>query len=193
MLSLADTILLSIALAMDCFAVSIVSGILLRRIVWRVLIQMSVLFGIFQALMPLLGWTVAGSFAHHVNTWGHWIAFALLLLIGLNMIRESRLPEEEHHFNPTRLTTQLMLSVATSIDAMAVGVSMALTGFETLHQLVLPLVIIGVGSLLFAVAGQLLGIRFGERFNRRLKTEAIGGIILIIIGIKIVASHYISL
>ena len=125
MLSLTDTILLSIALAMDCFAVSVVSGILLRRIVWRVLIQMSVLFGIFQALMPLLGWTVAGSFAHHVNTWGHWIAFALLLLIGLNMIRESRLPEEEHHFNPTRLTTQLMLSVATSIDAMAIGVSMA--------------------------------------------------------------------
>jgi putative Mn2+ efflux pump MntP len=117
----------------------------------------------------------------------------LLLLIGLNMIRESRLPEEEHHFNPTRLTTQLMLSVATSIDAMAVGVSMALTGFETLHQLVLPLVIIGVGSLLFAVAGQLLGIRFGEQFNRRLKTEAIGGIILIMIGIKIVVSHYISL
>ena len=70
---------------------------------------------------------------------------------------------------------------------------MALTGFETLHQLVLPLVIIGVGSLLFAVAGQLLGIRFGERFNRRLKTEAIGGIILIMIGIKIVASHYINL
>ena len=178
MLSLTDTILLSIALAMDCFAVSVVSGILLRRIVWRVLIQMSVLFGIFQALMPLLGWTVAGSFAHHVNTWGHWIAFTL---------------QEEHHFNPTRLTTQLMLSVATSIDAMAIGVSMALTGFETLHQLVLPLVIIGVGSLLFAVAGQLLGIRFGEQFNRRLKTEAIGGIILIMIGIKIVASHYISL
>ena len=123
MLSLADTILLSIALAMDCFAVSIVSGILLRRIVWRVLIQMSVLFGIFQALMPLLGWTVAESFAHHVNTWGHWIAFALLLLIGLNMIRESRLPEEEHHFNPTRLTTQLMLSVATSIDAKPVSSS----------------------------------------------------------------------
>ena len=188
-MSITDLILLSIALAMDCFAVSIVSGVLIRRKLWRVMLQTAFFFGLFQALMPLIGWLAISSLAQYIEAFDHWTAFGLLVYLGVGMIRESGRPEEEHHFNPCKLKTQLVQAVATSIDALAIGISMAVTGYQQLSQLTLPLIIIGIGSFFFSVLGFLLGIRFGRGIRQRLKPELLGGIILLIIGIKILLSH----
>ena len=190
MMNLVDILLVSVALAMDCFTVSIVSGVLLRKRLWRVIVQTAVLFGLFQALMPLLGWVATSSFRQYIEAFDHWIAFGLLLYLGLSMIREAWEPDEAPHtFRPESLRTQLVQSVATSIDALAVGISMAVTGYHTVSQLTLPLVIIGAGSFLFSVGGFLLGIRFGNNIRHRLKPELLGGIILLFIGFKILLTH----
>lgn len=191
-MSLFDICLLAIALAMDCFAVSIVSGIITGRRLWGTLIQMALLFGLFQMAMPLAGWLGTSYFATYLESIDHWIAFALLALIGGNMVRESLSnedDEEDNHFNPQHLLTQLLLAIATSIDALAIGISMACTGYTRLSQLVLPLAIIGLVSFVLSIAGNLLGVRFGSTIARRLKPELLGGIILIIIGCKVLLSH----
>ena len=183
-----DIIFLAIALAMDCFAVSIVSGVLGGGV-----LRMAFLFGFFQAMMPLLGWLGISHFSALLEAYDHWIAFSLLLMIGCNMIREAFSSEEEdsghQHFNPNQLRTQLLLAIATSIDALAVGISFACTGYQQFSQLVLPLVIIGVVSFLFSILGNRLGTRFGKAIARRLKPELLGGIILILISVKILVSH----
>ena len=184
-MNLLDIILLAVALAMDCFTVSIVSGVMLSRRV----IRMAFLFGFFQAMMPLLGWLGISHFQAYMEAYDHWIAFSLLAFIGGKMIWESFGPEEEQHFNPSKLRTQLLLAVATSIDALAVGISFACTGFTMVSQLTMPLLIIGIVSLLFSIIGYHLGRRFGSIITRRLKPELFGGIILILIGVKILITH----
>ena len=184
-MNLLDIILLAVALAMDCFTVSIVSGVMLSRRV----IRMAFLFGFFQAMMPLLGWLGISHFQAYMEAYDHWIAFSLLAFIGGKMIWESFGPEEEQHFNPSKLRTQLLLAVATSIDALAVGISFACTGFAMVSQLTMPLLIIGIVSLLFSIIGYHLGRRFGSIITRRLKPELFGGIILILIGVKILITH----
>ena len=193
-MNLLDIILLAVALAMDCFTVSIVSGVIATKSEgvkskkgW--VIRMAFLFGFFQALMPLIGWLGISYFRSYMEAYDHWIAFALLAFIGGKMIWESFGPEEEQHFNPRRLRTQLLLAIATSIDALAIGISLACTGYERLSQLTLPLVIIGVVSFLFSIIGYQLGARFGHSIARRLKPELFGGVILVGIGVKILASH----
>ena len=151
--------------------------------------RMAFLFGFFQAAMPLLGWLGISHFQTMIEAYDHWIAFSLLLLIGGNMIREAFGPEEEQHFNPRKLRTQLILAIATSIDALAIGISFACTGYEHLSQLTLPLSIIGLVSFLFSILGNKLGTRFGKAIARRLKPELLGGVILILIGLKILVSH----
>lgn len=182
-----DIILLAVALAMDCFTVSIVSGLTSQDSPsaqpW--LYRMALLFGLFQAVMPLLGWLGIIHFETYIEAYDHWIAFALLAFIGGKMVWESFGPEEEQHFNPRHLHTQLFLAVATSIDALAVGISFALTGYGALSQLTLPLVIIGLVSFLFSIAGYHLGRRFGKPITKRMKPELVGGLILIAIGLKI--------
>jgi putative Mn2+ efflux pump MntP len=200
-MSIIDIILLAIALAMDCFTVSIVSGLTTcmdkEKVVkpplsleraggeasW--LYRMAFLFGFFQAIMPLLGWLGIIHFKTYMEAYDHWIAFALLTFIGGKMIWESFGPEEEQHFNPRRLHTQLLLAVATSIDALAVGISFACTGYTVLSQLTLPLMMIGVVSFLFSIMGYHLGRHFGRTITKKMKPELIGGLILIAIGLKI--------
>ena len=196
-MNLLDIILLAVALAMDCFTVSIVSGVIAmkgeepRSEKWWIL-RMAFLFGFFQALMPLIGWLGISHFQSYMEAYDHWIAFALLAFIGGKMIWESFGPEEQQHFNPRRLHTQLLLAIATSIDALAVGISLACTGYERLSQLTLPLVIIGIVSFLFSMVGYQLGARFGHSIARRLKPELFGGVILLGIGIKILVTHIFS-
>lgn len=186
-MSFIDIILLAVALAMDCFTVSIVSGLTSQDSpsteAW--VYRMAFLFGFFQAIMPLLGWLGIIHFETYIEAYDHWIAFALLTFIGGKMVWESFGPEEEQHFNPRRLHTQLLLAIATSIDALAVGISFALTGYRVLSQLVLPLIIIGIVSFLFSIVGYHLGRRFGKPITKRMKPELIGGLILIAIGLKI--------
>jgi len=189
-MNLLDFILLSIALAMDCFAVSIVSGVIMRKAQWDVILRIAFLFGFFQAMMPLLGWLGFRYFASYVEAFDHWIAFGLLATIGGKMIRDSFAPPEEHHFNPSHLLTQLTLAVATSIDALAVGISFAcMKEYGNIHSLTCPLSIIFMGSFLFALLGHLLGIGFGKGIESKLRPELLGGIILILIGLKILITH----
>ena len=188
-MSLLDIVLLSIALAMDCFTVSIVGGVFLRRRVWSVMLQTAILFGFFQAMMPLIGWVATSRFSYYIEAYDHWLAFALLAYLGISMIREAGKPEEEQIFNPKSLRTQLVQSVATSIDALAIGISMAMMNYQKLSQLTLPLLVIGLGSFLMSVLGFLLGIRFGSSIREQLKPGLLGGIILLFIGFKILLSH----
>ena len=105
------------------------------------------------------------------------------------MIKEAFEEKSEHTFNPRRLVTQLLLAIATSIDALAVGISFACIGYHSLNSLLWPLIVIGVVSFTFSVIGYMLGVRFGRRIERRLKPELLGGVILLVIGVKILLSH----
>ena len=191
-MSFLDILLLSVALAMDCFTVSIVSGTIISPPRGTVVVRLSILFGLFQALMPLLGWLGTTWLAEYIEAYDHWVAFGMLAFLGGRMIRDAFRPEEEHHFDPKNWWTGIVLAVATSIDALAVGISLAMTGYQTLSSLLLPLVAIGIGSFLFSVLGHLLGIRFGAGIRRRLRPELLGGIILIGIGVKILLTHMVS-
>lgn len=185
-----DIWLLAMALAMDCFTVSIVSGVIVRRWMWGMVIRLAFFFGLFQALMPLIGWLATSRFSEHLEAIDHWIAFALLAFIGGKMIKESFEEEQEPSFNPRHLRTQLLLAIATSIDALAIGISFACTGYHQLVQLTVPLWIIGIVSFLFSIFGYVLGVRFGRSIARRLRPELLGGIILVVIGVKILLSHF---
>ena len=216
-MSLIDIILLAVALAMDCLTVSIVSGVLVFTVdslqftddysagdsglaskstvnckLSTVNLRMAFFFGLFQAMMPLIGWLGISHFQTYMEAYDHWIAFGLLAFIGGRMVWESLHPEEEQHFNPRRLRTQLLLAVATSIDALAVGISFACTGYTSVGQLTLPLIIIGAVSFLFSLIGYQVGARFGKSASQRLKPELLGGVILILIGVKILASHLLA-
>ena len=184
-----DIWMLAIALAMDCFTVSIVSGVIVSRWLWSMILRIAFLFGLFQAMMPLIGWMATSHFSEQLEFIDHWIAFGLLAFIGGKMIRESFGPEEEQQFNPKNLHTQLLLAIATSIDALAVGISFACMGYRDFSQIAYPLFIIGLVSFMFSLFGYKLGVRFGKSIARKLKPELLGGIILIVIGIKILITH----
>lgn len=189
-MSILEIWLLAVSLAIDCFTVSITSGIILHRIRWGIFLRMAFLFGLFQAAMPFLGWLGASRFNHLIETYDHWIAFALLAFLGIRMIREHFKDEEERSFDPTRMKVILTLAVATSIDALAVGISFAFTGFRTLSSLLYPLTAIGIASFVISLAGSLIGVFFGKRFN--LRVEIFGGLVLIGIGVKILFEHLLA-
>ena len=125
-----DIWFLAVALATDCFTVSIACGIIVKRMEWGITLRMALLFGVFQALMPLLGWLGISNFSHYLEEVDHWIAFGLLAFLGGRMIRDTFLPVEDHSMNPRRFKTQFLLGVATSIDALAIGISFACMGFK---------------------------------------------------------------
>lgn len=182
--------LLAVGLAMDCFAVSIASGILMKRVRLRPMLIMAFCFGLFQGIMPLLGWTAASLFSHLIENVDHWIAFGILAFLGGRMICDSLKNEEERHeFDPTSLKVVLALSVATSIDAMAIGVSFALLDIKSYAELLSPVGIIGFVSFALSIVGLLFGIRFGCGIARKLRAEFWGGIILILIGTRILIEH----
>lgn len=185
-----ESILIALALAMDCFAVSVVCGVIIQRFEGRIAFTLAFLFGLYQALMPLLGWALTKSFSAYIEAYDHWVAFGMLALIGGKMIADSFKEEEEQRsVNPRDFRTQVLLAVATSIDALAVGITYACTGYETLGQMALPLVIIGIVSFGMSLLGFGLGIRFGEIINRKVRPELLGGIILIGIGVRILIEH----
>lgn len=182
--------LLAISLAMDCFTVSVTSGIILHKVQWNIIAKMAFFFGLFQAAMPFLGWLGTSFFNESIKAYDHWIAFGLLSYIGIRMIKEHFDNEKESSFDPTQLKVILMLAVATSIDAFAVGISFALTGFNTMVSLTYPLIAIGITSFVLSIAGGLIGAVFGRRYH--FYSEIFGGIILIGIGIKILVVHLVN-
>ena len=182
--------LLAIGLAMDCLAVSIASGIILKRIQWRPMLVMAFFFGLFQAIMPLLGWLGASTFSHLIESVEHWIAFAILAFLGGRMIKES-FKEEDccQRFNPASLKVVITMAIATSIDALAIGVSFAFLGIKRCSSILYPVGIIGFVSFLMSLIGLIFGIRFGCCIARMLRAALWGGIILILIGTKILIEH----
>lgn len=177
--------LLAVGLAMDCFAVSIASGIIMKRILMRPMLTMAFFFGLFQALMPLLGWVCASTFSHLIESIDHWIAFGILTFLGGRMVRESFKDDDcKHEYDPTKLNVVLALAVATSIDALAVGVSFAFLGIKGISGILSPIGIIGFVSFALSMIGLFFGVRFGCGIARKLRAELWGGIILVLIGTK---------
>lgn len=179
--------LLAVSLAIDCFTVSVTSGIILGRVHWQTFLKMAFFFGFFQALMPFIGWLGASHFRHQIEDYDHWIAFGLLSFLGIRMIRSYFKVEKKSHFDPTKLKVIILMAIATSIDALAVGISFAFTGFKHLASLTHPLLAIGIASFAISMAGSILGVYFGKRINLRM--ELCGGIVLIAIGTKILIEH----
>ena len=168
--------LLAVGLAMDCFAISIASGILLKRTLWRPMLTMAFFFGLFQAIMPLLGWIGASTFSHLIESMDHWIAFIILAFLGGRMVRESFKDEDcKKEYDPKSLKVVLALAVATSIDALAIGVSFAFLGMRDFSEILAPISIIGFVSFIMSLIGLLFGIRFGCGIARKLRAELIEG------------------
>ena len=184
--------LIAIGLAMDCFAVAIASGILLKRIQWRPILVMAFFFGLFQALMSLIGWLCGSTFSYLIENIDHWIAFGILSFLGGRMILESFKHEDDRkEFSPSSLKVVVTLAIATSIDAMAVGISFAFLGIKSFSDLFNPISVIGFVSFSLSIIGLLLGIKCHCSQSRKLHVELWGGVILIIIGIKILIEHLI--
>lgn len=179
--------LTALALAMDSFTVAIASGLTLQRIELRHFLTIAFFFGLFQALMPLMGWAGSVHFYHFIEQYDHWIAFAILVFLGVKMIRDGIKNDEEHSFDPTRLGTVLILSVGVSIDALAVGISFTCIGMESLTSITYPLIAIGITSFAMALAGCFIGSLIGGKL--KFPVEPLGGIVLIILGIKILCEH----
>lgn len=180
-----ELFLIGIGLSMDAFAVAICKGLGMERINKRDTLLLALFFGGFQALMPLTGYLLGSRFASYIERWDHWVAFVLLAFIGGNMIRESREQEEEEakHCGSIRYRELFTLAVATSIDALAVGVSFAFLGVHIAPAVTL----IGCTTFVLTLVGVWVGNLFGSRYKSR--AELTGGIILILIGVKILLEH----
>lgn len=177
-----ELILIAIGLSMDAFAVSIVLGLSMYKMKYRYAVIAGCFFGGFQALMPLFGYALGAQFKEYVVAVDHWIAFILLSLIGAKMIKEA-FEREKSITNAFNLKSMLILSLATSIDALAVGVTFAFLQVNILNAVLT----IGLATFLFSFTGVKVGNLFGNRF--RSKAELAGGLILIAIGLRILIEH----
>lgn len=182
-MSLTELFILAVGLSMDAFAVSMCKGLALRHAAPRDMLKAGAYFGGFQAGMPLIGYLLGAAFSDAISAVDHWIAFLLLGFIGLNMIRESR-GEAEECSDAMDVRTMLLMAVATSIDALAVGISLAMAGGVNILGAV---ILIGVTTFALSAVGVKVGSVFGSRFEK--KAEAMGGVILIALGVKILLEH----
>ena len=176
-------LLIAIGLAMDAFAVSICKGLAMKKPDLRSMLIIGLWFGGFQALMPIIGYILGRSMYDLISDYDHWIAFGMLLLIGVSMIRESFSDEDEEMDADVGIWTMFILAVATSIDALAVGITLAMDSTD----LVSSVIVIGVVTLLISMLGVRIGAKVGGAFGRH--AEFLGGLILIAIGLKIVLEH----
>ncbi len=182
-MTLPELFIIAVGLSMDAFAVSVCKGLSLQQMKWRHGVLAGVYFGSFQAAMPLLGYLLGVQFQEAITSIDHWVAFVLLGIIGVNMIKEALSGEEEEADPSFDVKTMLMLAVATSIDALAVGVT-----FAFLKVQILPAVsFIGCTTFCLSVIGVKAGNLFGSRYKA--KAELAGGLILIGMGIKILLEH----
>lgn len=182
-MNLFSLFLIAVGLSMDAFAVSICKGLAMQKITLKKACIVGLWFGAFQAIMPSVGYLLGSQFEHYITSIDHWIAFILLCIIGLSMIREALSKKEEVADASLAVKNMFMLAVATSIDALAVGVT-----FAFLQVAIVPAVLfIGVITFLLSAIGVKIGNVFGTRYKS--KAELTGGIILILMGIKILLEH----
>lgn len=179
-----ELLLLGVGLSMDAFAVSVCKGLAMRKATLKAELTCGVWFGGFQALMPLIGFFLGTLFAEAIQAFDHWIAFGLLALIGGNMLKEALGDEEDSGDADLSIKTMFLMAVATSIDALAVGISLAMAGDVNIWTAIF---LIGVTTFLLSAVGVAVGNVFGSRYEK--KAELAGGVILILLGIKILLEH----
>lgn len=188
-MTLLEIFLVAIGLSMDAFAVAICKGLAMPTVNKKQTLLIGAYFGVFQALMPLTGWLLGSQFARHVTKMAPWIAFVLLAWIGGNMIRESlSKKEEDEEVEPAELRHKelFMLAIATSIDALAVGVSFSMVKLSI--SIGAAAALIGCTTFAISVGGVFVGHIFGARYKNR--AEFVGGAILLLIGVKILLEHF---
>lgn len=176
-------LLIAVGLAMDAFAVSVCKGLSMKKMSWNKAIIVGLYFGIFQGLMPVIGFLLGTSFASLVIQIDHWIAFVLLGFIGGNMLKEAFSNESENRNDNVDFKTMIVLAIATSIDALAIGITFAFLKVN----LILSVLMIGIITFILSIIGVKIGNKFGDRYER--KAEMAGGLILILMGIKILLEH----
>lgn len=178
-----ELILIGIGLAMDAFAVSVCKGLSMKKMEWKKAGIIGLYFGGFQALMPAIGFCLGIGFENAIKSIDHWIAFVLLSIIGGNMIKEAFSKEEEESNDKVDFRTMIILAIATSIDALAIGVTFAFLDVNIL----LAIAIIGIITFVISMIGVKIGNVFGDKYEA--KAEITGGVILILLGIKILLEH----
>lgn len=178
-------LLISIGLAMDAFAVSVCKGLSMKKMNWKKAIIIGIYFGMFQGFMPLIGYFLGSTFVDLVTSIDHWIAFVLLGFIGINMIKEAFDDESENMSDKVDFKTMFILAIATSIDALAIGITFAFLDVN----IVFAVFAIAIITFLISIIGVRFGNVFGDKYEK--KAEFIGGIILILLGIKILLEHLI--
>lgn len=183
-MGIVEIILVALSLSMDAFAVSVCKGLSMKKIAWEKAIIIGLYFGVFQMIMPIIGYSLGTTFEGLVTKIDHWIAFVLLLAIGGKMILESRSKADcEQYDDSVNFKTMIVLAIATSIDALAIGISFAFLQINILFTSI----IIGVTTFILSLIGVKVGNRFGDKYEK--KAELVGGLILIIIALKILIEH----
>ncbi|MBE6796179.1 MAG: manganese efflux pump [Ruminococcaceae bacterium] len=182
-MGISEIILLAVSLSMDAFAVALCKGLALKKIDIKSCLTVGCWFGSFQGLMPLIGFLLGSTFADKITSVDHWIAFILLAIIGANMIKEALSKEEECVNCSLGAKAMLGMAIATSIDALAVGVSFAFTDFEPDWFVYVAFVMIGVITMTLSAIGVKIGNIFGTKYKS--KAEFAGGAVLILLGLKI--------
>jgi putative Mn2+ efflux pump MntP len=188
-MGIGELFLLAVGLSMDAFAVSVCKGLAMKKATLKAEATCGLWFGGFQALMPTIGFFLGALFADAIEAFDHWVAFALLAIIGINMLKEALEKKEESGDNPEKdadlsVKTMFLMAVATSIDALAVGISLAMVGSVNIW---LAAAFIGICTCLLSALGVKIGNVFGSRYEK--KAELAGGVILILLGVKILLEH----
>ena len=188
-MGIGELFLLAVGLSMDAFAVSVCKGLAMKKATLKAEATCGLWFGGFQALMPTIGFFLGALFADAIEAFDHWVAFALLAIIGINMLKEALEKKDETGDNPEKdadlsVKTMFLMAVATSIDALAVGISLAMVGSVNIW---LAAAFIGICTCLLSALGVKIGNVFGSRYEK--KAELAGGVILILLGVKILLEH----
>lgn len=188
-MGIGELFLLAVGLSMDAFAVSVCKGLAMKKATLKAEATCGLWFGGFQALMPTIGFFLGALFADAIEAFDHWVAFALLAIIGINMLKEALEKKDESGDNPEKdadlsVKTMFLMAVATSIDALAVGISLAMVGSVNIW---LAAAFIGICTCLLSALGVKIGNVFGSRYEKR--AELAGGVILILLGVKILLEH----
>lgn len=188
-MGIGELFLLAVGLSMDAFAVSVCKGLAMKKAMLKAEATCGLWFGGFQALMPTIGFFLGALFADAIEAFDHWVAFALLAIIGINMLKEALEKKDESGDDPEKdadlsVKTMFLMAVATSIDALAVGISLAMVGSVNIW---LAAAFIGICTCLLSALGVKIGNVFGSRYEK--KAELAGGVILILLGVKILLEH----
>ena len=184
-MSFIEVFLIGVGLAMDAFAVSICKGLSIKKTSYKKVITIALYFSIFQALMPLIGYLIGSTFESLITTIDHWLAFILLNIIGINMIKESKTENSETINDKVDFKTMFLLAIATSIDALTIGITFAFLKTNIFNNILT----IGITTFIITSIGVLIGKKFGSKYEK--KSQILGGLILIFMGIKILIDHII--